>query len=92
MLFSIYDRVAMWFPFFMFKAMNEGEAMRTFQQILENPESAPARDPGNFILQCIGEFDQIEGKVIGLDINKHVATGTDFLRPKEGVEDEKISV
>jgi hypothetical protein len=81
-IYAIYDRVSMWFPFFCFKAMNDGEAMRTFKQILSQPETAPAKDPFNYILQCVGTWDQVEGKLVGFDINKNVATGIDLIRPE----------
>ena len=78
-LYGIYDRVAGWFPFFMFRAMTDGEAIRFFRQIVQDPNSQPHADPMNYILYELGTFDQVDGRIEGSDVITQICTGASFV-------------
>lgn len=59
-VFSIYDIKAELFntPFFM---GTNGEAIRAFKDLVNNPDSTPGRHPEDYRLMCIGSFDNASG-------------------------------
>lgn len=79
-MYGIYDKVSMMFVGWPFKAMNEGEAMRTFLQLIQDGNTTISKNPHDFMLVHVGEFDVIDGKVKGNDINKNVMSGSEILK------------
>lgn len=86
-LYGIYDKVAMMFGEMPFKAINEDDAKRAFIGLIQEGNNQIAKNPHDYILVEIGEYDRIVGKVSGYDITKNVMTGAEALRPQE-VKDE----
>lgn len=59
-VFSVYDQAVKSFlqPFY---ARHVGEAVRSFTDLANNPETNVYRHPGDFVLYRLGEFDDGSG-------------------------------
>ena len=70
-VYSVHDRKAQIFnrPFF---DSNEVFARRNFERALNDPDSMFASYPNDFELVCLGEFDDLTGKITMLDIPRLV--------------------
>ncbi len=62
-VFTVYDAKAEYFmqPLFW---RSVGEALRSFEDEVQNPESMLSKHPGDFTLYQIGEYDQATGGII----------------------------
>lgn len=64
-LFTVYDEKAdVHFP--PFAVRNTGEALRTFGELLQDPQSRLSKHPGDYRLYRVGEFHSDTGVVVGL--------------------------
>ena len=79
-MYVIYDKVGQMVAGWPYKAMNDGEALRTFKNILEDPNSTLSRNPHDFTLLHVGEFDQVDGTVKGFEIQKKVTEGASIIK------------
>lgn len=77
--FSVYDSKAEMFhvPFFM---NTTAAGMRAFEQLINDPNSMPAKYPGDFVLYEIGEFDDSSGTVSAYPTQKHLGIGSQFVK------------
>ena len=83
-MFSIYDAVAMVFSQFPFPAANQADATRAFAQAINSPDSDFGKNPLDYVLYSIGEYDMIDGKVTGWETGpKKVCSGVDVFRKEE---------
>jgi len=57
-----------------------GQAIRGFEEVVNNPESALCRHPGDFTLFELGELDQETGQLIPSDHIKNLGDALSFKR------------
>lgn len=64
-VFSVFDSKAQAYgvPFF---AVNEGLAVRSFTDLVNDSRSTVNRYPDDFILYHVGQFDDSDGKLVAL--------------------------
>lgn len=61
-IFSVYDRKAEFYgPIFLFSAV--GEALRAFQELVNDPQSTPGKYPDDFELYRLGYYDEGTGSL-----------------------------
>lgn len=84
--FSIYDRKALRFhaPFF---AVSVGEAVRSFTDAANDPQTTIARYPGDFVLYRVGAFDDASGQLQLCHPAEHVADADALVRVRPGQGD-----
>lgn len=56
-----------------------GEAIRTFQSMVNDGKSIFSKHPGDFILFELGEFNERTGEFIIFDNYKRLGSGLDYL-------------
>jgi len=79
-VFSVFDLKAQaYLP--LFTAPTIAVGMRVFSDVVTQPNHPFGKYPADYMLYCVGEFDQNTGRITGND-PQHVAIATDFL-PKE---------
>lgn len=65
-LFTVYDvKAEVHFPPFV--ARNTSEALRTFGDLLTDPQTRLSKHPGDYRLYRVGQYHCDTGRVIGLD-------------------------
>lgn len=77
-IYGIFDVLAgRYFPPFV--SDNDQTARRMFSQMVRNPESDLARNPQDYRLFLLGDFDPIDGQIDPLLQPMHVADAQQFL-------------
>lgn len=73
--YSVYDLKALIFhpPFFM---PTDGAALRAFTDTANDLNTSIGRHPADFVLFCVGEYDDQTGWFEGLTPRRHVADAT----------------
>lgn len=62
LMFSVYDvKPEIYFPPFACRTV--GEALRSFEQLLGDPQTILSKSPGDYRLFAVGEFDEETGVV-----------------------------
>lgn len=56
-------------------AVATGQAMRTFMDEVNNPQSPIGAHPEDYDLYLIGEFDEIEGRLFPMDSPQRLVAG-----------------
>lgn len=81
-VFSVKDLKAAAFapPFFMHRME---VAVRAFRDALRDPSHPMAQHPEDYVLYCLGEFDDNTGALLGIDEPILVSTALDPKEPKE---------
>lgn len=83
-VFSVLDTKADAFqtPFFM---PSTGQAVRAFKDLSNDGQSLVSRHPGDFVLCCIGTFDDVTARLVSYDQVEKLGFGTDYkeLRPQD---------
>lgn len=81
-VFAIYDEKADYFmkPFLLDEI---AEARRVFGDAIADEKTAVCKHPADYRLYMLGQFDVKLGKMLPLDVNKLVASGTDYITKKE---------
>lgn len=76
-IFAIYDNKAEAFmqPFY---ATTVGLALRIFADNVSNPESILHKNPNDFVIYEIGEFDDQTGEVINWTENKNLGMAIEY--------------
>lgn len=66
-VFAVYDKKSEFFgtPFF---AVNEGVAKRNFDALVNDGESFVSKYPDDYSLYCIGDYDDVKGKIVGYEV------------------------
>lgn len=77
--FAIYDGKGLCYgvPFFM---SQNGQAVRGFSDLVNDPQTSINRHPGDYVLYQIGEFDDSDGKLTTLVPQLLLGQGVDFVR------------
>lgn len=75
--FSVYDSKALCYgvPFFM---PSVGAAVRAFADLSCDPQSLVNRHPADFVLYCIGSFDDSHGVLSVINPFEMLGIGSDF--------------
>lgn len=70
-MFAIYDKkaTAYRFPHFL---VTVGQAIREFQDAVNNPQTEIARHPADFALYHLGDFNDSNGNLQGLAVPAHI--------------------
>lgn len=73
-VYSIFDSVSEVFlsPFFQ---KNDGEAIRTFQRICDDPNTMMHSSPADYRLMHLGSFDDNLGRYSSLELVRFVCSG-----------------
>lgn len=69
--YSIYDRKALVYspPFY---AVNHGAAIRMVTDAVADPNTSLARHPADYVLYCVGAWDDAKGRLHAVDPLDHV--------------------
>lgn len=57
-----------------------GEAIRTFSDLVNNPETMFAKHPSDFTLFEIGEWDELKGEVNMCHVKQSLGTAIEFIK------------
>ena len=84
-IYGIIDDVAgIFFP--PFTSQNDGTATRSFFQMLRNPENGMSKNPQDYRLFKLGDFDPDDGQVSPMPVPEQVAAGNQILTTQEDEE------
>lgn len=61
-----------------FKALTHPEAIRMFQQIMENPETLIAKFPADYALFYVGTFDEQSGRLMSVEQALHLVSALEL--------------
>lgn len=53
-------------------------ALRQFEDMVKNPEHPFAKHPEDYSLWKIGDYDDLKGQLINLELNEHLANAIDI--------------
>lgn len=72
--YSIYDRKALAYhpPFFQ---ATDGSATRSFADLANDTTTMVGRHPNDYVLFCIGSYDDSKGLLVGMSPVQHVVDG-----------------
>lgn len=76
-LYSVYDKVAKTYST-PFGFVNDGMAKRDFGLAVKNPNNPIHATPHDYVLYCLGEFDQEEGVIVSQTAFQ-ICSGADFM-------------
>ena len=65
-----------------FEAINDGDAMRIFEEALKSPQSILSKHPKDMELWYVGTFDKTTGEYKETD-KKYITTGSDLITEKK---------
>ncbi|AZL82848.1 nonstructural protein [Apis mellifera associated microvirus 9] len=81
-VFAVYDvKAGSYHP--PFYQINKGLAMRSFSDLVANPQSTLYRHPQDFALYELGTFDDVTGKFDVLDTPLHISNATEWVQKPE---------
>lgn len=85
-IYSVYDVKTQAFarPFFLH---NDGEAVRVFSDNVNQPDSIINKNPLDFVLYCLGEFNDIDGAIVPMHATK-VITATEVKEAQKYTEEQ----
>lgn len=77
--YSIYDRKALAYhsPFYQ---TTDGAAVRTFSDLVQDNNTQVGRHPADFVLYCVGSYDDAKGELTPLAPLRHVIDATALVR------------
>ena len=81
-IFSVFDEKAETFSPPMFLKHN-GEALRSFQQVVEDNTSMISKFPSDYKLYALGTFDDVAGMFEGVKTPEFLANASDFVEVKQ---------
>lgn len=78
--YSIYDRKSLAYhtPYF---TSTDGAAARSFSDLVNDINTNVGRHPNDYVLYCVGEFDDAKGVMIPLSPMRHVVDAMALLTP-----------
>lgn len=81
-VYAIHDAKAKCFgqPFFM--AQN-GQAIRSFSDLVNDKQSMVSKHPGDFKLYCVGSYDDNSGEFVSAAQPEFLANASDFVVNEE---------
>lgn len=81
-MFAVYDSKAEAYfqPFFM---ATNGQALRAFKDLANDPKSNICRHPGDYTLFVLGEYDDETGNVLNLGAKINLGTGLEHKSREE---------
>lgn len=76
--FCIYDRKGTLFhaPFF---AVSAGAAVRSFSDLVNDPNTTVGRHPSDYVLYRVGSFDDQSGSLSRTDLPEHVSDASSLI-------------
>lgn len=77
--YSIFDNKALQYhpPFF---ASTNGQAVRSMSDLANDPQTNIGRHPGDYVLYCIGEYDDAKGAMLPISPLEHVVDAVALVR------------
>lgn len=77
--YAIYDRKALQYhaPFY---ASADGQAVRSFSDLVQDPNTMVGRHPGDFVLYRVGAYDDSCGSLLPASVLEHIVDATALLR------------
>lgn len=69
--YTLYDRKSLQYhqPFF---AVSDGAAVRMLQDLVADSNTMPGRHPGDFVLYCVGAYDDSNGSLLPATVLRHI--------------------
>lgn len=69
--YTLYDRKALQYhqPFF---AVSDGAAVRMLQDLVGDNNTLPGRHPGDFVMYCVGGYDDNNGSLLPATVLRHI--------------------
>jgi len=80
-VFAVYDKKAKAYRFPHFHSQ-AGQAVRSFEDGVNEPNTEIAKHPEDFTLYQIGEFDDASGKISGLNAPMHIEEANNLKKDK----------
>lgn len=79
--YTIFDTKALVFnvPFF---SATDGAATRMCADLAGDPNTMVGRHPSDYVLYCIGSYDDAKGELLPLDIRRHVVDLIALVEPR----------
>lgn len=81
-IYTVQDVVAESFSF-PFPAENDRVAMRMFLQAASDPDSSINKSPTDYNLYKLGDWDQDDAQIDGLDLPEFICSADSLLTPKD---------
>lgn len=77
--YSIYDRKALHYhpPFY---SHTDAAAARSFADLANDPQTNIGRHPSDYVLYCVGQYDDAKGTLLPIQPLRHVADATALVR------------
>lgn len=77
--YSIYDLKALMFfpPFYL---STDGAAARAFSDTVNDPSTSISRHPSDYVLYCVGTFNDANGTLEPISPRRHIADAASFVR------------
>lgn len=80
-IFAIYDKKAQFFsPPFVNR--NKGEALRTLEDLANDPQTRINKHPADFQIFELGEWDEVTGKITPVSQPKFLEEASSFKKPE----------
>lgn len=85
--YSIYDRKALQYhpPFF---TSTDGQAARSLSDLVQDNNTTIGRHPGDYVLYCIGTYDDAKGLMAPLSPVRHVVDAVAFVPVQKQLFDD----
>lgn len=79
--YSIYDRKALQYhpPFY---ASTDGAASRSLSDLVADAQTSVGRHPTDYVLYCVGQYDDAKGQLLPLSPLRHVVDAAAFIPPR----------
>ena len=79
-LYTIYDmKVQAYLR--LFPLRSHGEALRVFADMANDSNSQIGQHPEDYILYCVGEFDDARGIITALDVHELLGKAVEYVTP-----------
>jgi len=81
--YSVYDRKGLVYhaPFF---AAQDGQAVRSFSDLANDPATTVGRHPDDYVLYRVGAYDDASGSLLPASVLDHIVDGSALVRLRVG--------
>lgn len=84
--YAIYDRKGLVYhpPFY---ASQDGQAVRSLQDLVADPNTTIGRHPADYVLYRVGGYDDQSGQLLPASVLEHIIDASALVRVQEGLFD-----
>jgi len=65
-----------------FTAVHLGQALRSWEELVNDPKTTIAKYPNDFCLYRLGHFDDDSGQLTSLPVPEMIASASDYIKDK----------